>query len=150
MTTQPIQVTVTNTYVGETRIEISGTKTWVHGTNAKKNYPDSIVVSLFAYGKLIEQQSVTAKEGWKYTFNVPVYDQNGNKIQYTISEEAVANYTTKIDGYDITNTYIEPASTATKPAIQSGDSQRIMVWLILMLLSAGVLGIVAYKRKEWI
>ena len=95
---------ITNTHeIGKT--EVSGTKTWVDGDNANGARPESIVVKLLANGKEIDSKEVTQADNWKYSFeNLDIYE-NGEKITYTVDEEAVAGYKKEIEGYNITNTY---------------------------------------------
>ena len=48
---------------------------------------------------------------WTHTFSdLPVY-KDGQKVVYTVTEDKVDNYTTKIDGTTITNTY-KPGKTS--------------------------------------
>ncbi len=85
--------------------EVAGQKTWNDANNQDGKRPASITVNLLANGEIVDSKTVTAENGWKYTFaNLPVY-ANGQKITYTVTEEAVADYTASVNGYDITNTY---------------------------------------------
>ncbi len=53
----------------------------------------------------IQKQQVGEKEGWKHTFKLPKYDENGKLIKYQVDEENVPEgYTKKIEGNTITNT----------------------------------------------
>lgn len=53
----------------------------------------------------VQKQQVGEKEGWKHTFTLPKYDENGKLIKYQIDEENVPEgYTKKIEGNTITNT----------------------------------------------
>src|SRR5699024_2684895 len=105
---------ITNLRVGET--EVLGTKTWLDGDGEGR--PDSIIVELFANGNSIDTTKVTSKSDWKYEFTeLPKYDKEGEKIKYTIEEVAVDGYESKVDGYDITNTWVdeeEPEPTDPK------------------------------------
>ena len=101
---------ITNTYVPET-VTVSGTKTWDDADDQDGVRPKNITVRLLADGIFIASQEVTADDGWTYTFNkdsdgndLPAYD-NGKKIAYTVTEDAVTGYTMQISGYNITNTY---------------------------------------------
>ena len=101
---------ITNSYIPET-INIAGTKTWDDANNQDRKRPESITVNLLADGQLYKTKTVTAEEDWKYSFkDLPKYS-GGNKIIYTITEDAVGDYATVIDGYNITNTYT-PAKTS--------------------------------------
>lgn len=94
--------TFTNTY---TNIRsISGSKTWVK--DSEKTRPKTITVNLYANGQLVSSKAVSEADGWKYTFdNLPIDDQNGQKINYTIGEDAIENYTSKVEGFNLINTY---------------------------------------------
>lgn len=95
----------------EETITISGQKLWKHGANPKDKQPDHIIVTLYADGKLAQQKKVTESTNWAYSFTLPKYTASGSAIQYTVDEEPVVDYSKKINGYTITNTYIGTAST---------------------------------------
>ncbi len=96
--------TITNTHTPET-IDIEGTKTWDDNDNQDGKRKDKITVRLYADGKEVKTENVTAADGWKYSFaDLPKYS-NGQEIKYTITEDTVADYNTVIKGYDITNSY---------------------------------------------
>ena len=95
---------VTNTHTPEKTV-VSGSKTWDDADNQDNKRPESITINLLANGKKVASKVVTAKDGWKWSFtNLPKYE-NGRRIVYTITEEAVEGYTAKVDGYDVTNSY---------------------------------------------
>ncbi len=93
-------------------VKISGEKIWEHGSNPAENWPDSVVVYVYNNGELYYQGLVTAEKGWKYTFWLPKYVK-GRRAVYTVGEKEVPGYSTKIDGYDIINTFMEGAPTPT-------------------------------------
>lgn len=104
--------TLTNTYFIET-IKIEGTKTWSDGGNQDGSRPSSITVNLLANGTKVASKEVTAKDNWKYSFtDLPKYE-NGIAINYTVTEDAVAGYSTTINGYDITNSYTPGQTSVT-------------------------------------
>ncbi len=120
----------TKTVGGEVeKITISGTKTWDDNDNQDGVRPESVTINLLANGEKIDSQVITAKENWKYEFNVPRVDENGVKINYTITEDAIEHYSTKIesfsndtcpsgckvsiDGYNITNSYTPKKTSLT-------------------------------------
>src|SRR5699024_2787217 len=71
---------------------------------------------------------------WKYAFtDLPAYDENNKAYKYTIEEVAVDGYESKVDGYDITNTWIDEdedeevptdPSEPTKPTKPSGPTEE--------------------------
>ena len=107
--------TLTNIYAPE-KVSITGTKTWNDANNQDGKRPTSIKISLFANGNVVKSLDVTAATNWTYSFtDLPKYEA-GTEIKYTVGEEAVADYETKVEGYNITNTH-KPATldiTGTK------------------------------------
>ena len=107
--------TITNTLVNPMRT-ISGKKIWNDRGNVDGLRPKTITVRLLADGK--EVQKLTVDKGqdgkWEFAFmNCPTYNQ-GTPITYTITEDKVAFYTTKIDGTTITNSH-RPKPTPPTP-----------------------------------
>ncbi len=95
---------ITNSYTPET-ITISGTKTWDDNDDQDGLRPDSITINLLADGEVVATTTASEATSWAYSFEALAKYENGAEIEYTIEEEAVAGYTTTIDGYDITNTH---------------------------------------------
>ncbi len=95
---------ITNSYTPETTT-VSGSKTWEDGDNQDGKRPASITVNLLADGQKVNTQTVGEAEGWSYNFTgLPVY-KDGQRITYTLTEEAVPGYSTNLNGYNITNSY---------------------------------------------
>ena len=91
----------------EETTEVKIVKHWEHGDNPVENWPRSITVRLHANGKEIETRQVGAADDWMAVFeNLPKYE-DGEIIDYTITEDHVTNYTHEIDEDQdiITNTY---------------------------------------------
>ena len=102
--------TVTNTHTPSTTT-VSGTKTWKDNDDQDGKRPDSIKVNLLANGKVVQSKTVTASDNWKYSFtNLPEFE-NGKKISYTVTEDQVKDYSTTVNGYNLTNSYT-PAKTS--------------------------------------
>ena len=102
--------TVTNTHTPSTTT-VSGTKTWKDNNDQDGKRPDSIKVNLLANGKVVQSKTVKASDNWKYSFtNLPEFE-NGKKISYTVTEDQVKDYSTTVDGYNLTNSYT-PAKTS--------------------------------------
>lgn len=101
---------ITNTYSPE-KVEISGTKTWNDNNNQDGKRPDSITINLLADGEKVDSQIVTANNNWAYNFTDLAKYKDGKKVDYTVTENPVSDYTTTIDGYNITNSYT-PATTS--------------------------------------
>lgn len=103
--------TFTNTYKPVT--SVSGHKIWVNDTNMTR--PQSITVNLYANNQVVASKVVSEADGWNYTFSgLPVNDENGQKITYTIGEDAIVNYSSKVEGYDLINTY-DPPTIPSEP-----------------------------------
>ena len=103
---------ITNSHTPELT-NISGEKIWDDGDNQDGKRPESITVNLFANGEKIDSKAVKADaEGnWKYSFkNLPKY-ANGQLISYTVTEDAVPEYTAEISGTTIINKY-QPGKTS--------------------------------------
>ena len=85
------------------KTEISATKVWANMNSdaARANTITSIKLQVKNGDMVVAEQVVTANEDWKHTFTeLPLYDENGNRITYTI-DEVVANAEdqTKLDLY---------------------------------------------------
>ena len=101
---------VTNTHTPSTTT-VSGTKTWKDNNDQDGKRPDSIKVNLLANGKVVQSKTVKASDNWKYSFtNLPEFE-NGKKISYTVTEDQVKDYSTTVNGYNLTNSYT-PAKTS--------------------------------------
>ena len=95
---------ITNSHTPE-EIDLSGSKTWDDAENQDGKRPDSITIRLYANGEQVKVVTVTADDGWKWSFaNLPKYE-NGEEIRYTITEDVVPGYQSEVDGMDVTNHY---------------------------------------------
>lgn len=107
--------TITNSHVQET-FSIPVTKTWEDNGNQDGVRPSAIHVILMGSDGNVYEANLTAAGKWKYEFkDLPRYWMGGVAIDYTLSEEAVDNYTYKIEGdadtgFTVTNEHI-PAVT---------------------------------------
>ncbi|MEN0589417.1 Cna B-type domain-containing protein [Kurthia gibsonii] len=111
--TTPGMILVTNKHVPE-EVELKGEKKWADDGNRDQKRPGKIKVHLFADGKEIQEKTVTEKEDWAYEFTgLPKYRDGGEEIVYTITEDSVPNYTTEIEGMDITNSYTPGKTSVT-------------------------------------
>ncbi|MCD7762320.1 MAG: Cna B-type domain-containing protein, partial [Lachnospiraceae bacterium] len=117
--------TVTNTIKQETT-SISGTKIWIDPADTK--HP-TITIELYRDG--IKVDSVELEHGTTtYTFdNLDVYDlSDGHVYEYTIAEQEVDGYTSKVDGYTVTNTikqeYITVSGAKTWDDADNQDDAR--------------------------
>jgi len=93
--------TITN--VRTNKIDIPVDKIWKD--EGPLTRPASITVNLLANDEKVDEGVLTSILEWTYTFeDVPEFDENGKKIKYTVTENSLDNYTSKVDGFTITNT----------------------------------------------
>lgn len=113
---------IVNLRTGET--EVTGTKTWLDDNYEGR--PESITVYLLANGEQIDEVDVTAESNWEYAFTeLPMYDDQGVEISYTVDELDVNGYKKSIEGYNITNTLTGITSVeGTKTWIGDNESDR--------------------------
>ena len=84
---------------------ISGTKTWKDNENAYNTRPNSITINLLKNGKKIDETTSPDKDGnWTYSFNNLYKFENGQLIEYSLTEEPVEGYKTTQDGNNFINT----------------------------------------------
>ena len=122
------QATIRNTFVKpDDTTTVTVNKVWNDNNNVNGKRPENIVVKVTGNGQTYTQEINAINnetEGnaneWTYTFtNLPKYDDNGQEIVYTVSEEEVNTddlkfYTNDgitgdmISGYTITNTFTVP------------------------------------------
>ncbi|WP_105995138.1 Cna B-type domain-containing protein [Staphylococcus agnetis] len=103
---------ITNEYTPETT-EVNGTKVWDDKDNQDGKRPESVTVNLLKNAKKVDSQTVNAASNWRYAFsNLPKYE-NGQLIDYTVTEDHVEDYSTTINGTTITNKYTPGKTTAT-------------------------------------
>ncbi len=97
--------------------------TWNDNNNQDGVRPSSITVNLLANGRQVASKKVSASDNWQYSFdNLPAY-ANGQKITYTVTENAVAGYTSTVDGYNITNTHNPTTPTPKKPQVPNNGNK---------------------------
>lgn len=94
---------IVNTHIPE-NITISGKKTWDDGDNQDGIRPRSITVNVMNGQKKVASKTVSAADNWEWSFTLPKYE-NGQEIDYTIVEEAVNGYVSRVEGFNITNTH---------------------------------------------
>lgn len=121
-TTEPKETGGTESTKSKT-INIRGRKVWEDKNNIYGERPSSIVINLIADGKKVDSKKVTAEDNWIYYFdNMPRYDSKGKEIKYTLSHDEVADYETRVFGYNIISTYIEPEPTEPETITINGTS----------------------------
>src|SRR5699024_9248628 len=114
---------VTNTHEPEL-IDIEGTKTWDDANNQDGKRPESITVRLLANGEEVDSDEITEEDEWKYSFaDLPKFE-NGEEINYTVQEDGVDDYSTEIDGFNITNSYT-PGKTSVNVGKAWNDNNNV-------------------------
>ena len=124
--TQAGVTTLTNRHTPEVT-SVSGTKTWQDNNNQDGVRPERIKVNLLADGVLKASKEVSAADNWSYSFdNLPKFAA-GQAVVYTITEDAVAEYSTQVEGYNLTNRHTpgQTSLTVTKQWQDQGDQDGL-------------------------
>ena len=114
------ETTVEGTNITNNRIpdmtEVVVKKVWDDKENKDGLRPEKISIRLLADGQEVAVKEITATDNWQASFtDLPEY-KDGKKIVYTITEDPVAGYTSKIDGFTVTNRHIPPTTPPTTPS----------------------------------
>lgn len=129
-------------YNAKARVDVSGVKTWDDDNDADGVRPASITVNLLKDGIPFRSQAVTpdASGTWAYSFTgLLKYDPaDGHEVVYSITEDALAGYSTTVNGYNITNKHTpgKTSVTATKAWDDSADADGIRPTSVQLQLSA--------------
>ncbi|MHC5228673.1 Cna B-type domain-containing protein [Enterococcus sp. LJL99] len=141
--------TITNTYENKEKTTITGQKIWQDNNNQHDARPTSITVRLFQNGKEIDHTEVTAGNDaqWTYEFvDLPKYDADGDAYTYTVTEDAVENYETIIDGTTITNVYNHKGLLPDT----GGDKRQLIItigaFVLILAVSWGVF--IYYQNRK--
>jgi hypothetical protein len=94
------------------KTSVKVTKDWIGGQES------SAVVHLLADGKVVATETLNAQNGWTHTFTDLDKQAAGHDIVYTVSEDQITGYTSKItgdaaNGFMITNTKDQPVTPIT-------------------------------------
>ena len=87
-------------------------KVWDDSNNIDGMRPDSVTIHMNGSDGSSTEATLSNAKDWKYTFkHIPLFDANGNKITYTITEDAVAGYTYTVTNegrsFTITNSHVQ-------------------------------------------
>lgn len=114
---------------------------WDDNENQDGNRPDSVTLVLYANGVNLDPVTISAAEGWSHTFtDLPIYDEdNGEEINYTITQRPIDSYTPIFTGYTIREDYTPEITSATVRKVWDDDNnaQSIRPSRIVMTLSNG-------------
>ena len=147
---------LTNTFtVPDEKIEVQVNKVWDDNSNANGKRPASIKYVLNGGKTPVEEVvtgNTTTNDGWGYKFtNLAKYDDLGNEITYTVSEQEVNTddlkfYTNRVSGeyktgLTITNTFTVPDEKVSvqvnKQWDDDGNSERRRPTNIKYILKGG-------------
>ena len=109
----------------ETAIKVS--KVWNDNNNAEGFRTESVTVRLKKGDTEIESVVLHANNSWEYTWSNLQKYENGTAINYTVTEDPVANYSTQItkaDGsftYTVTNTAINVSGNCGQTSDDGSD-----------------------------
>ena len=154
--------TITNTSK-YTTFKVS--KIWNHGVQSESDWPDSVTVTLLANGESVYSGLLNADNNWMGTFyDMPIVDDNGTAISYTVEEFDVDGYTknagqitgSSADGYQIefTNTHNDPATPTPSGdddyvPPDTGDHTNTLPWGIALGVSlAAIIAAVIYRKRS--
>lgn len=117
--------TVTNEHISAvTNVVVN--KYWEDAANQDGVRPDSVAVTLSGSDGKTYKATLTKDTGFSKTFeNLPVFFNNGTKITYTVTEDAVNGYTGKITtddtGYILSITNTHALETIRKTVTKTWD-----------------------------
>ena len=132
---------ITNKNLAKTEVPVE--KKWI-GKVLKE-----IEVKLLANGKEVQTAKLNEANSWKHTFkDLPVYDDNGKEITYTVKEVAIEGYESKIegnakDGFIITNKEIPKKPKLAKTGIGTSAS----IYSGILAISGGIM-VFLKKRNQ--
>lgn len=94
--------TAESSYIGKVEATLT-TRTltaevkWDKERNDGRNRPNDVILTVKDQnGKIVGSKFASPNTGWKASFDVPVYDENGDIASYTIEQNDLQLYTTKI------------------------------------------------------
>ncbi|MCW6659373.1 Cna B-type domain-containing protein [Aerococcaceae bacterium NML191292] len=104
---------ITNTYVNQETVSVSGKKVWEDANNQDGKRPQKITVTLYINGSAhpASTRELSEANGWTYSFDaLPKYTTDAQLINYTVREKSVpqdysVEYVTTATGNDIVNKY---------------------------------------------
>ncbi len=107
---------------GEKTFSVSVTKIWDDSDNADGIRPKSVSVSLLRSGKKYKTATLSAENGWKYTFS----GLSGTENTYAVEEDVVAGYTASYTGNASSGFVITNRHKAQNPPTSDGESVLVI------------------------
>ena len=144
---------IINTHKPETT-KVEGKMTWDDEDNKDGIRPEAVTINLMANDKEIDTATISEYDGWQYSFEDLSKYEEGEKIVYTIEEETIEGYSTKIDGFNIINTH-KPETTKVAGKIEWNDEKNNddirpeTVTINLLANGEKTDSVVVSDRKEW-
>ena len=132
---------ITNKNLAKTEVPVE--KKWIGKA------VNEIEVKLLANGQEVQTAKLNEANFWKHTFkDLPVYDENGKEIVYTVKEVAIEGYESKIegnakDGFVITNKEIPKKPKLAKTGIGTSAS----IYSGILAISGGIM-VFLKKRNQ--
>ena len=151
---------VTNTHIPE-KTSVKGKKIWKGDENHTDARPPFITVKLLIDGKETDKVATASEAtGWTYEFTGLDRYKDGQAIEYSVVEVPVKGYTSKVEDFNITNTYTpekptpgepnEPGKPGQKPQLpntgEKVSNAAVVAGLALMAVTGG-LYFVSRKNK---
>ena len=137
-------VTILNKHNPE-KTAISGTKTWQDDEKNLDKRPSTITIRIYADGVYLQTITVSNQTNWQYFIDNLYKYKNGKEITYTIVEDEVEDYTSVVNGFDITNIFtggtgeVVPPNTGIDMVDISTDYNTNYVYLFLATLVLGTI-----------
>lgn len=122
------KLNITNTFIIN-KVDITATKVWIGGPEEKPTIKLQLLKNGEVEGEPVELKSGETDYTWK---DLPLSDEAGKAYIYTIEELEVEGYSSVVDGFVVTNTYIVPTIdvTATKKW-EGGPKEKPVIQLQL-------------------
>ena len=119
-------------------VTVSGSKTWDDVDNRDGLRPSSITIKLLKNGKVADSKVVSEANNWSWSFTNLPENEDGQRIIYSIRENAVESYSAEYDGYNVTNHYTpgKVSVTVTKIWNDSEDLDGIRPDSVIVKLFA--------------
>lgn len=106
-------------------VNISVSKVWYDSNNQHGTRPASITVRLYADGKEIDKANATPSSDWKVNFNdLPRY-KDGKEITYTVSEDSVYGYSSRVQLVSSIQKTDKPDTTNNETVDEELDNDKI-------------------------
>lgn len=103
---------------------VAGNVVWDDANDQDGRRPQSVTVRLLQDGKWVQTQQVAAANNWAFSFDGLLETaSNGQAITYTVTQDAVTDYSTAVNGYTITNSHT-PGKTSVSAVVgfEDGDN----------------------------